>query len=442
MKLQTKKWIRLSVILYIVILSAVAVATLAWFVIDETASLQTDTDMKITTGNKLEIRPLDADGNPDENYQWGQMQNIDVEDRTYPDITYDYINKTFYFPTSVDENGQAVDESYREVSDSISKDYYITVNLRFRSTLKMEVYLEDDSYVSGLAQTLVGDGSDNKSSFGNFSRDGIAGAVRVAFFERDPHSYDGQQFLRNIWVPNDTYKLTTNTSDGQSPSYTFSTGENMADPTQNIETDLGYMSKQSDGTMIKKVWTQNDYLDRIVTLGSQELASVEDADGNDVTPMINNAAPVITFTDADLKESGFYEKDLVIKIWIEGTDREANSVFTDGQLKYNFKFSGVQKDTNPVDDPKNENSFENRPVIYEEGKLYFKPTAEGAEKVAVTQNDNLLYSFDGKFWSPYNNSIPSNSMPVDAEFFYVKYGETSLYKASKYTSVMLVPVTD
>ena len=55
MKVQTKKWIRLSVILYIAILAFATVFTLAWFVFDETAIIKTKDNMKITAGSKLEI---------------------------------------------------------------------------------------------------------------------------------------------------------------------------------------------------------------------------------------------------------------------------------------------------------------------------------------------------------------------------------------------------
>ena len=87
----TKKWIRLSMILYIVILSGAAVFTLAWFVFDETATIKTADNMQITAGTKLEIA-LVEDG---KDLEWGQLIACNTP-TTLPDITGN--GSVFYFP--------------------------------------------------------------------------------------------------------------------------------------------------------------------------------------------------------------------------------------------------------------------------------------------------------------------------------------------------------
>ena len=156
MKATTKKWLRLSAILYVVILVGVTVSTFAWFLFEDTVTLQSEKNMHITAGNKLEISFLDEAGKPTGYSSW--LENQTPEDVTYPDITGD--GETFYFPNALDGTDSPYPELYQTITyGTENRDaYYITVNLQFRTTIPMDIYLSHtyengvkrESYVRGL----------------------------------------------------------------------------------------------------------------------------------------------------------------------------------------------------------------------------------------------------------------------------------------------------
>lgn len=158
-KTSVKKWLRLSVILYIVILSVVAVSTFAWFVFEKTVALESATEMQITAGNKLEIILMDDEWAEIESGDW--RSNIDITmdgDTMYPDIS-SKDGQIFYYPKALN-NGEAPEkEDFYDVivhngvlhgndietSSEVRSQYYVTVNLKFRTAQPMSVYLADGS---------------------------------------------------------------------------------------------------------------------------------------------------------------------------------------------------------------------------------------------------------------------------------------------------------
>ena len=415
----TKKWIRLSMILYIVILSGAAVFTLAWFVFDETATIKTADNMQITAGTKLEIA-LVEDG---KDLEWGQLIACNTP-TTLPDITGN--GSVFYFPKVLTEDDNTFDsaDTFYKITDASSdkNSYFITVHLRFRTTLPMEVYLSEDSFVSGLSANLVGENVDNKSIFGDFSRDGIAGAVRVAFIEKDPTAME-EYTLKNIWIPNDKYQIT----------YTDDQAGNEVDHKAEFTTDgareytilddgtkqfqYGYMAESGEN-MTFIPWTLDDYTSHRVTLDSQSLAVHNDGG----TQWINDAAPLITFYEDDFKE-GIAERELIIKIWIEGTDREADKAFTDGQLKYNFSFVGINKESF-----ESSNAELNAKKIVSDGQKLYYQMGETREEI-VTSN-LLQYSYNGIDWNSYSGLLEAEGNS-SYKYVYVRYAEKLNVKASK-----------
>ena len=76
MKNNTKRYLRLSIILYIIILSVALVGTLAWFVFEKTAVISVDKDSKIVAGDYLELC-LDDGDNDDSNDIWASELELD-----------------------------------------------------------------------------------------------------------------------------------------------------------------------------------------------------------------------------------------------------------------------------------------------------------------------------------------------------------------------------
>lgn len=421
---ETKKWIRLSVILYLALLSFAAVFTMAWFMFDETATIKTADNMQITVGAKLEVSMVGDDGKAGE---WGQLISCDTP-TTLPDITGN--GSLFYFPkvlTEDDDTFEASDTFY-EISDaSEDKDsYFITMHLRFRTTLPMDVYLSEESFVSGLSDVLVGADVDNKSIFGDFSRDGIAGAVRVAFIEYDPAAID-EYTIKNVWIPNDKYEISYtddqigNEGDHRAVFTTDGNREYAAVESETPRFNYGYMTQDGD-KMEFEPWTLDQYVSRYVTLDSQNFATVN----SDGSQWINEAASLITFNEADFK-NGIAERDLIIKIWIEGTDREADKAFTDGQLKYNFSFIGIQKAAFETEN----SELAAKKIVSDGQKLYYN---ENGTREEITQTNLLQYSYNGVDWKPYNGVMVAEST-ASYPYVYVRYAETVNVKASNPTYI-------
>lgn len=376
-KASTKKWLRLAVVLYIVILSVVAVTSLAWFVFEDTTSLQTSENyMKIIGGGELAIAVLPDDQSGVElgNYSTEQLlagrapaqteeaeQDPDAEEGdeafegyVYPDISGD--GKTFYYPRFVHvEDGvnippaEYTDGNYVTITQANGNmdSYMSVVRLGFRSASPMSVYLHNKSSVTGQA---------------------IANAVRVAFYSRE----DDTTF---VWCPNETKAE-----------------------------DVKYLSLVN-GNIVEKSYEAGSFLRRDVLMGSSQLASTYDeSDPNESKPnaMINNAFPIVTFTEEDFATQGYAYKEVYVYIWVEGTDPDALDRNKDQTLEYALYFIGIDKEIN---------SLELNKIVYEGGKLRYNGE----------QTPQFDYSTDGITWRRYVNELQLGG----ATTFYVRFAETA-----------------
>ena len=183
------------------------------------------------------------------------------------------------------------------------------------------------------------------------------------------------------------------------------------------QVQYGYMAESGEN-MTFIPWTLDDYTSHRVTLDSQSLAVHNDGG----TQWINDAAPLITFDEDDFKE-GIAERELIIKIWIEGTDREADKAFTDGQLKYNFSFVGINKESF-----ESSNAELNAKKIVSDGQKLYYQMGETREEI-VTSN-LLQYSYNGIDWNSYSGLLEAEGNS-SYKYVYVRYAEKLNVKASK-----------
>lgn len=390
MSTATKKWVKLSVILYVVILLFVSVATFAWFLFNDTATLQTKENMQITAGNKLEILLVDDAGNALVN-DWASNIGVTTPTRVFPDITGDGTN--FYFPQSlIDDEPASMDyDEFIDIGQLDAADrnvYYITVNVQFRTTIPMDIYLAEGSYIK--AENEVAD-DENKSILGNFSRDYIAAASRVSFSEKD----GSEITLKNVWIPNDTYQLQYDSANRDNVTGFITDGEREK---------FKYLTKTGE-TMSEYEYTPSNYADRMVTLGSQQLASTTNA-------VIHESACLLSF-DANDVANGVAVKTMVIRIWIEGTDREAHMALSEGDMNYKFQFVGIHKKDR-------DENYADGITIVDSSKLY----KNGTE----VESGKWEYSTNGIDWKTYNNSL-GEALAPGANIF-VRSAEAEGYKAS------------
>lgn len=413
-----KKYAKFGITLYVVIIGLAAVVSFSWFIINREVSLESSNELVVTAGNNLEIS--------NDGVNWGSKVTVGVDDInfSYPDISGDGI--TFYYPKSLTHDDQVFEKDPGTLKEITSEDegYYLEFELYFRTTANIGVYLEDDSYVKGadLLNYNVGVYKDFQIPV-----DGIAGAARVAFLTED-----AQQNLnvKSIWVPADKYQFSfEKTGVGNEIIPVFKESGLREDIFQYVSVDT------ENNKVIHNQYTVADYLDQKMIFGNEGLAKnasviqveskdeegniIRDEDGEivykyqDVPATINNSPELLTFNSKD----GYIKQKLVVRIWIEGTDREAHFAFNGGTMKYKLNFVGIEKD--PALD------LANGAIIYDNGNLAY------SDKTPVNDGD-FIYSLDGITWQTYSKG---NTLVNDSHVVYVKRAETQNRKSSNYISV-------
>ncbi len=385
-----KKKLTIPIILYLVIIISVTVYTFSWFVSNRRVEIGLDDEINITIDNKLEISNADA-----EEHVWGNKIELSLaNDEIYPDITGNGID--FYYPTYlVDGDTPNMDDvgSYKKLTDADSSHYLLTLRILFRSTENINVYLGNQSAISPKNTEYIGADA-RRSMFGDFSADYIAGCSRVAFLEVD----NGVEMLKNVWIPNDKYHLTY--AEGTDSASFNSSGER--------EEKYGYHTVEA-GQIKEVYYTTDDVLNGSLTIGSENLAT---GATQTVGPMVNGAVPLLSFSGQALEE-----KELIIRIWFEGTDREADKAFNGGQVTYNFEFLGIIKDEATVADQQKIESL----VCKQDGYLYFGNETEVAK--------GFLYSLNAIDWQQYGGVGGIKFTSSDTKV-YVKTLETPSSKSS------------
>lgn len=297
-----------------------------------------------------------------------QSLNLDENFKFDSEITGDGIN--FYVPNSRREDGRPI-----SFTDAVSGKNYIEFEIRFKSEDTIGLFLESESFVKPTAgdnnSDLFGTDVIRKSISGNFTRDLIAGAVRVAFIEND--IVDGKAVPKNetklVWAPNPNYELIKNAN-----------GYNFLLDSKNKQ---NYNTLDKDNLNPKIVRNIKDNVNASYDLGS--------ASGD----------PMLLYLDQPNEV-----KSLTVRIWVEGNDREADTSLKGGVFRIYLGFTGLNKELN--------NYVPN--VSVSNNKIYgFK---EGME-----------YSSDfGNHWIDYKeNKSPTFNV---GDTVYVRQSETDSFFAS------------
>lgn len=398
-KLKRLKW--LTAILYIVILCLLTTGTLAWFIFDKTAIIENKGDMQIVAGSRLDI-------SLDDGATWGSNYDVTISQTSYPDITGN--GKDFICPMflDADDNVFADDpNTFRVIDEKNENLYYISLRIKFRTAADTEVYLSNESYVKPKNMEV----SDiNKSIYGNISRDGIAGAVRVCFSEEtvDSHGKPMEE-TRNIWIPNDKYQLY------------YQAEEAKFNQNGSRESSYGYQYLK-DGKIESYTFNDEDYCSRNVTVGGAEvLASPTQSEGS--TAMVNQAQKLLDFSsDTNGGATGVREKTLIVRIWIEGTDREAEKALVGGEMSYKLHFICIDKNENPNGDKLEQI------VLDTDNKTLSIPESEDS------LSDKVEYSTNGIDWTTYQSNV---SYGDSNKYVYVRFIETVADKASEVRAIEL-----
>ena len=392
-----KRMIKTALVLYIAIAVAVTGTTVAWFVNNKKVEVSPTDDISITADSRVEIS---TDGET-----WGSSLLMTPNITQYADVSGDGID--FWFPRylsdsdEVDLGNKDAFEHVNTVDPEKCAPYFITLKLKIRSANAVDLYLDgtigDDgksaSYVSPKQTEKVAGENDTLVHLRpsplnpNLSADYIAAATRVAFVE----VVDGEEILRSLWIPNDKTEL-----------YYDSNNIPNVDPSGERE-QYKYLHLNEDGEMEHYVYSAEDMMSGNIIVGNPHSMGAIETDAGLVPPTIGMNTPILSFDGSALQE-----KELIIRIWIEGTDREADAALNGGDMTYKFAFTGIVKGTP-----------EEQELTFTDAGLFYGDAAA----------TDLTYSLNGIDWLPYTNESLNNSIPEETKVFYARKDETISNKA-------------
>ena len=348
----TNKTVKVSFELLLVIVS-VLVVTYAWFV--KTTKNEMDNFVIKTKASRLLYISLD-DGET-----WNTELSLNLDNR-------------FKFNNEVTSNGVVFNKAATKREDGMPITFkealvgsdYLEFDVLFKCNAALGVFLNNDSFVIPAVGTsesdLIGDSVERKSSYGNFSRDLIAGALRVSFTVND--LVDGEYVSRLepslVWAPNKEYELIHDRG-----TYNFNINSNASQ-------DYRYIDP-TNGFEYKNVVNFKDNL--------KANYDTEDAGGD----------PMIVKIDPDMN-GGI--KSVTVRIWVEGNDRETHDALTGGMFKLNLNFLGILKENNSV--IPNVEAYRDKIVGFVEGMEYSKDfgnpwTSYEEEHMPLFTNGDIVY---------------------------------------------------
>ena len=398
MKKNTKKYVKLSIILYVVILSAALIGTLAWFVFQQNAEISTGENSKIIAGEYLEIRRKGEN-------EWFSELKFDSTVQ-YPDVSVTPTGDVWY-PKSLNN-----DDTLTSNPDDIEKvngkeGYFVKLELEVRATQGLSVYLHDDSYVNGvyyMGEDIAQDA---------LHRDAIAGAARVGFFEKT----EGALNLKTVWVPNENYELSFEDKEIVKQPAEGEEGE----PVTETKKVAKFNTSGTADSAYKYIYVEDEtvkegeWTDAQLSIGKDELAGGNPQDGL----LMRNATPILTFKDADEVQ------ELIVYIWVEGTDDESNTLLSGGSIKYSLKFVGIP-------DKKEAKELKDGDIVYD--------ATEGQKLIYYAQQkevgNEIEYSYDKIEWVYYGQD-QTDLVKDDTSVIYVRLRETETTKVGKAVEVKL-----
>lgn len=284
---KTNLWKRFVLIDALIVVSLVAVY--AWFIMGDTASVSGMDEQVIDAGY---IR-ISQDGGD----TWEDGLDLDLGTAG---IVHEMSGNglDLYEPIY----GMYNIEGYEKTDND---EYYIEKTFTFESDISQDVYLSDESFLR------PSDLTKNFSDEGDFSCDYIAGALRVAFFEVTEHGYTPLC----IWIPNPSIEYTgkgVNENGSVEDYYSYQIGTGVGDtvsiPTGGI---MNGISNSDDGLFI---WG---------------------------TPEQTDVKPLLSFSTENNRP---VRKSIMMRVWLEGTDRECVRALRNGKFKMYFKFETTGKE--------------------------------------------------------------------------------------------------
>lgn len=350
----------------VILLMALVGGTLAWFYVNEEVAIDYGNSIFCEAGDSLEIALVENGAAS----RWSSAIDYRSGDFTTVDISGNGID--LYRPAEITEFQQpnGFIKAVSSLEDDFSYDY-IELEVAFRSLSEMNVYLSEESFIEPV------DPTDNASNiYGKFSRDYIAGAMRVAVLEDND--------LRMLWAPNSRYQLIVN-GDG---TYNFK---------ESGEREASFSYFTPDGF--------DDYIETKVSpmMYATKQFVVDSTEANRNTA--GNAPVLVSLKPAE--EGAYAQKTVRIRIWFEGTDREAHQALAGGNVNVKLKFVGVYKQT----DAEKQAAID--AITYNQASNTFSGVAK-----------DMVFSLDGRSWTTVNAAASNLPVLQDGSSIFFKYPET------------------
>lgn len=224
---------------------------------------------------------------------------------------------SFKKPALIQLGGQAQVDPNAEWSDPTVNEHYLSFDLYIRSKSQYNIAIGRNSTIKPVAPQLTsqnGTGIQNKSKYGNFSRDAVVGAVRFSVVDyKDPPS------KKLLWLPAPNILLK---QDGD--KYTLSDNEQSGDSYSHVYYDTQHKSRNSD----------ND---------SAFVVNKGFVDGK-FTYELGKNQRIAELTKSKDSTDPYYSAMVTCNMWIEGEDEEARLALVNGQFKVNIVLTKQTKE--------------------------------------------------------------------------------------------------
>lgn len=184
---------------------------------------------------------------------------------------------------------------------------YICFDLYVRSKAPLDIYLGADSSVEPISSVLTGPDCTEKSDYGDFSKDCVVGATRVAVLDAKAEKRE------LLWIPRPDIKLT-----GTTGAFTVDTNVLSEETRKHIYWDIN-QTKTEDTKAVCSVMNGSR-----VELGTDR--------------------KIVTLSDKNTTDN-YYYNHVVYKLWIEGEDSEARLALAKGQFTMNIRLAGKRQET-------------------------------------------------------------------------------------------------
>lgn len=271
--------------------------TTAWFISGKKSDVDT---IGLDVAKATTVSVSTGDG------EWSQKLEYNEENGAILSVTeYSGNGKTLYAPVIAAK--QVV--GFALCDPSAANNGFVDFQLQLKADGPVDIYLSKGSAITPV--DLTSNLNTNK-----ISKDYIAGATRVALWCDDAQP--------QIWVPNTTYQFNTETKQitttgTAEPVYEYATDETVENMAKISTNNTAY--GVADNGMF--VW------------GDLAEISTEDL------------APLMTLEPT----AGTEEiKTLNVRVWVEGTDREAVKEFIGGKFKITLCFTAVPREGGEIDE--------------------------------------------------------------------------------------------